>query len=89
MFGVEMRSLQKLSLLSCVSFGDLKSQLGGFPFEIVDLLLAMLSLVETPLRGPRIASCVSPKRDRLLEKRLCRQLLLRSVSGYDLLAENY
>ncbi len=32
--------------LGCRSFKDFESQLGGFPFEIADLLVAMLSLVE-------------------------------------------
>ena len=43
-------SLRKLSVLSCRSFDDLESQVGGFPFEMVDLLLAVLDLVE--LRSP-------------------------------------
>src|SRR5216683_2189070 len=39
-------TLQKLPPLSCRSFDDLKSQVGGFPLEIVDLQLAVLSVVE-------------------------------------------
>ena len=41
-------ALQKLRLrpLGCRSFDDFESQLGGFPLEITDLLLAMLRLVE-------------------------------------------
>src|SRR5215472_1353646 len=34
------------SLLSCGNFGDLESEHGGFPLEKVDLMLAMLELVD-------------------------------------------
>src|SRR5439155_12331689 len=39
-------TLQKLRPLRCRRFDDFESQLGGFPFEKADLLLAMLSFVE-------------------------------------------
>ena len=37
---------QKLSRLSCGNFGDLESEHGGFALERVDLMLAMLELVD-------------------------------------------
>ena len=36
---------EKLGVLGC-SFNNVKSQLGGFPFELCDLSLAVLGLVE-------------------------------------------
>ena len=40
------QKLQKLSRLSCGKFGDLESEHGGFPLEKVDLMLAVLELVD-------------------------------------------
>src|ERR1019366_10743750 len=44
--GASKQTLQKLPPLSCRSFDDLESHFRGSPFEIVDLQLAVLSLVE-------------------------------------------
>src|SRR5258708_16121914 len=45
-YSASKRTLQKLRPLSCRSFDDLESHFRGFPLKVVDLQLAVLSLVE-------------------------------------------